>query len=67
MSKSTKSESPSRASTVLGLLFVGTAGVGVLALFGAAIALGDDKPGLVPLYLIAAALGFGLSLRSVAS
>lgn len=67
MSKPSESESASRASTVLGLLFVGTTGVGVLALLGAAITLGDDRAELVPLYLIAPALGFGLSLGSVAS
>lgn len=52
---------------VLGLLFLGTIVVGVLSLLGAAIAWANGKPELVPLYLIAAALGFGLSLRSVSS
>lgn len=52
---------------VLGLLFLGTVGVGVLALLGAAVTLVDGKTALVPLYLIAAALGFGFSLRSVTS
>ena len=40
-------------------------GYAVLALLGAAINLANGKTGLVPLDLIAAALGFGFSLRSV--
>lgn len=57
----------SRPNAALGLLVIVTIGVGLLALLGAGVAWADGKSGLVPLYLIAAALGFGFTLRSAVS